>query len=201
MSPRHILAKELKALHKTYQPVILANIVDGVSMKVIASLPQCKAVATGNCAVAEAAGHLRRAVKVDARDGCGAQLASIAKELIETGVFGINLDDVDSETKKLHSKAEASNRIQEALQATKDSIVPHLAINTRCDVLLNGGKLDGTIERGKTYLLGLPLFSLGGSAPGRITQRVQADGRLNASKTSDGLAVAALSHRCFADQR
>ncbi|KAJ5987982.1 hypothetical protein N7481_003192 [Penicillium waksmanii] len=192
---QNTLAKRFKDLHKPGDPVILANVYDGASAKLIASLPQSKAIATASFAVAEAAGmsddtlsreELLRAARniatsiqpfdkpltVDARDGYGAQLTSTVKELIKIGVVGINLEDFDNEAKKLYTQSEAVDRIKQALQATADSGVPEFVINARCDALLHDGTLDEVITRGRAYLAAgaTTVFVWGGRPRGGITR-------------------------------
>ncbi|KAJ5414178.1 hypothetical protein N7509_000805 [Penicillium cosmopolitanum] len=220
---QNTLAKRFKDLHKPGDPVILANVYDGASAKLIASLPQSKAIATASFAVAEAAGmsddtlsreELLRAARniatsihpfgkpltVDARDGYGEQLASTVKELIEIGVVGINLEDFDNDAKKLYTQSEAVDRIKQALQAAAESGVPEFVINARCDALLHDGSLDEVIARGRAYLAAgaTTVFVWGGRPRGitrdEVVKLVEAfDGRLNVSKTKDGLTPATLA--------
>lgn len=222
-SQQNTLAQQFKALHKPKEPLILANVYDGVSAKIVASLPQSKAIATASYAVAEAAGtsddklgrdELLRAARniansiqtfqkpltVDARDGYGAQLTSTVKELVEIGVVGINLEDFDNDAKELYSESEAADRVREALEAAKNSGVPDFVINARCDALLHGGSLEEVISRGTAYLAAgaTTVFVWGGRARGitrdEVVKLVEAfDGRLNVSKSKDGLSPATLA--------
>lgn len=194
-SQQNTIAQQFKALHKPQEPLILANVYDGVSAKIVASLPQSKAIATASYAVAEAAGtsddklsrdELLRAARniansvqtfqkpltVDARDGYGEQLTSTVKELVEIGVVGINLEDFDNDAKELYSESEAVDRVREALEAAKSSGVPDFVINARCDALLHGGSLEEVISRGRAYLAAgaTTVFVWGGRARGGITR-------------------------------
>lgn len=188
-------AKRFKDLHKPGYPVILANVYDGASAKLIASLSESKAIATASYAVAEAAGmsddtltrdELLRAARnvataiqpfdkpltVDARDGYGEQLVSTVKELIEIEVVGINLEDFDNDAKKLYTQSEAVDRIKRALQAAADCGVPDFVINARCDALLYDEDLDEVITRGRAYLAAgaTTVFVWGGRARGGISR-------------------------------
>ena len=53
---QNTLAKSFKDLHVPHEPVILANVYDGVSAKIVSSLPEAKAIATASYGVAQAAG-------------------------------------------------------------------------------------------------------------------------------------------------
>ena len=192
---QNTLAKQFKDLHVPSNPIILANVYDGASAKLVASLPQSKAIATGSYAVAEAAGtsddklsseDLLRAsrnistairgfnkpITVDVRDGYGSQLASMVKELIEIGVVGVNLEDFDNETKTMYSQEEAVSRIKETIDTAKNLGVPDFVVNARCDVVLKGGELDEVIKRGQAYLAAgaTTVFVFGGPKRGGITR-------------------------------
>ncbi|KAJ5589857.1 hypothetical protein N7450_003829 [Penicillium hetheringtonii] len=192
---QNTLAKQFKDLHIPSRPIILANVYDGASAKLVASLPQSKAIATASYAVAEAAGTtddklssedllrasrniaksiegLNKPLTVDVRDGYGEKLASIVKELIEIGVVGVNLEDFDNQTKTMYSQEQAVNRIKEVLDTAKSLGVPDFVINARCDVVLKGGQLDEVIKRGQAYLAAgaTTVFVFGGPIRGGITR-------------------------------
>jgi 2-methylisocitrate lyase-like PEP mutase family enzyme len=192
---RNTLAKHLKSLHQPGNPIVLANVYDGASARVVASLPTAKAIATASYAVAEAAGlkdetltreELVRSAKaiaasirdfgkpltVDIRDGYGRMLETTVKELIAAGVVGVNLEDFDNDAKKMYSESEAATRIKTILETAKAAGVPDFVINARCDTLVNNGELDEVIERGKAYLQAgaTTVFVWGGSTRGGITR-------------------------------
>ncbi|EED22629.1 carboxyphosphonoenolpyruvate phosphonomutase-like protein [Talaromyces stipitatus ATCC 10500] len=175
--------------------IVLANIYDGASARIVASLPQSHVIATAIYTVAEAAGikdetlsreelvrstkaiaasiqNFNKALTVDIRDGYGKMLEITVKELIHAGVVGVNLEDFDNDAKKMYSKSEAADRIRTVLQLVKAAGVPDFVVNARCDTLVNNGESDEVIQRGKAYLQAgtTTVFVWGGSTRGGITR-------------------------------
>lgn len=194
-STQNALAKTFKSLHKPGNPIILANVYDAASARVVASLPAAKAIATASHAVAEAAGmkdetltqeELVRSAKViaasirssnkpltvDIRDGYGSMLETTVKELVEAGVVGVNLEDFDNDANKMYSISDAADRIKTVLEVVKAAGVPDFVVNARCDTLAKNGKIDEVIQRGKAYLQAgaTTVFVWGGSSRGGITR-------------------------------
>jgi 2-methylisocitrate lyase-like PEP mutase family enzyme len=202
------LARTLKALHQPGNPLILANAYDILSARAVASLPSSKALATASYAVAAARGitdedldldanlaaipdiaavatQFNKPLTVDIQDGYGDSLEKAITALIEYGVVGVNLEDCDKNG-KLYSIEEAVYRIKRTLVVAKHKRVPDFVVNARCDVLVQGGKLDEVLDRGKRYLAAgaTTVFVWGGSSRGVSSQEVQTmvkefDGRLN----------------------
>jgi 2-methylisocitrate lyase-like PEP mutase family enzyme len=121
---------------------------------------------------------------------------------VDLGVAGVNLEDCDKDTSKMHSKAEAVSRIKRALSTARQHGMPDFVVNARCDTLIHGGELSEVIERGKAYLDAgaTTVFVWGGSKRGvsraEVAEMVKAfDGRLNVSMklSPDGLKVKALA--------
>jgi 2-methylisocitrate lyase-like PEP mutase family enzyme len=211
MSATNSFAKELKALHKPGQPLVLANVYDILSAEAVAALPSCKALATASYAVARASGttdddmpmetnlHTARAIAhiaqkfgkpltVDIQDAYGEQLEATIKQLIEAGVSGINLEDCDKETHSMHTPQTAVERIRRVLAVAKSEGVPDFVVNARCDTLVKGGELSEVFTRGKLYLEAgaTTVFVWGGSNRGVSRAEVERmvkefDGRLNVS--------------------
>ena len=168
------LAHHFRSLHVPGKPLILANVYDAASAKVIISNPNAKAVATASYAIAATYGvddddmtleqNLAAIAKiasvvvpsglpltVDIQDGYD-DVASTVREIVRLGAVGCNLEDVDCKAAKLRSMDDGVRRIELALEAAAEANVPHFAVNARTDVLAFGGKLDEAIERGKAYL-------------------------------------------------
>ncbi|KAN0102175.1 Phosphoenolpyruvate phosphomutase domain containing protein [Hyaloscypha variabilis] len=207
MSPE-TLARTLKALHQPGNPLILANVYDILSARAVASLPSSKALATASYAVAAARGitdedldldnnlaaipdiaavatQFNKPLTVDIQDGYGDSLEKAITALIDYGVVGVNLEDCDKNG-KLYSVEEAVDRIKRTLVVAKHKNVPDFVVNARCDVLVQGGKLDEILDRGKRYLAAgaTTVFVWGGSSRGVTSQEVKTmvkefDGRLN----------------------
>lgn len=218
------IAKSFKALHKPGSPVVLTNVYDLLSAQAVAELPSSTALATASYAVARAAGtdddsmdletnlaavkliakaanDANKPLTVDIQDAYGSRLEEAINKLIDLGVVGVNLEDVDKDTQKLYSLEGAADRVRRVLAVAKDRDVPDFVVNARCDVLVHGGTLEETIERGKAYLAAgaTTVFVWGGSTRGGTKrEEIEAltaafDGRLNVSlKLADGLTIAEL---------
>ncbi|KAH8911979.1 Phosphoenolpyruvate/pyruvate domain-containing protein [Coniochaeta sp. PMI_546] len=206
---QNALAQSFKALHKPHSPIILANVYDGASARVVASLPAAKAVATASYAVAAAVGvkdndltleanlratrniasamrEFNKPLTVDFQDGYGEQLEDGTAELVRAGVVGINLEDYDNAANKPYSTSEAAERIRKVLEKARSLGVPDFVVNARCDTLVHGGDMSEVIARGQAYLAAgaTTVFVWGG--PGRGVSRAEVvrlveafDGRLN----------------------
>jgi 2-methylisocitrate lyase-like PEP mutase family enzyme len=191
------LAKTLKALHQPGNPLILANVYDILSTQAVASLPSSKALATASYAVAAARGttdadldletnlaaiadiaavakQFNKPLTVDIQDGYGDSLEMAITELIDFGVVGVNLEDCGKDG-KLYSIETAVERIKRTLLVAKNKRVPDFVVNARCDVLVQGGKLDEVLDRGKQYLAAgaTTVFVWGGASRGVSSQEIQ----------------------------
>jgi 2-methylisocitrate lyase-like PEP mutase family enzyme len=218
------LAVTLRGLHRPGRPLVLANVYDILSAQAVAPLPSCTALATASYAVARAAGtedddmtfeqnitaahgigkvaaQYNKPLTVDLQDGYGDRLIESVKACIDAGVVGINLEDCDKDTQKMHSIDIAVQRIKTGLKTAKALGVPDFVINARCDTLIHGGEMDEVIERGKAYLNAgaANVFVWGGSSRGVSRAEVERmvkefKGRLNvALKWDGGLTVKELS--------
>ena len=174
VSTQKNLAHHFHSLHVPGKPLVLANVYDAATAKIIISNPHAKAVATASYAIAATYGiddddmtleqNLAAIEKiasvvlpsglpltVDTQDGYE-DVAKTVREVIRLGAVGCNLEDVDCRTGKLRSMDDAVSRIKLALQAATEAGVPHFAVNARTDVLAYSGKVEEAIERGKAYL-------------------------------------------------
>lgn len=175
MSNLNEKAKRLRALCKPGDPLVLTNVYDGASARIVANHPATKAVATASFAVAACIGvddndllfednlaGIRTIASVvnktdlpltaDLQDGYD-DIASTIRQAIELGVVGANIEDVDVKgTGRLRDINDAVSRIKAALKAAADAGVPDFCLNARTDTLLCGGTISEAIERGKAYL-------------------------------------------------
>jgi 2-methylisocitrate lyase-like PEP mutase family enzyme len=177
-SDLNTLAQKLKSLHVSRQPILLANVWDGASAAKIAIHPSTKALATASYAVAatqgvddndmtleqnlqgirNAAAGLRKAgnqtfipLSADIQDGYS-DPADTIRRVIELGVVGCNIEDVDNTKHELRSVEDAVQRIRTVANAAKEIGVPDFVINARTDVLGYGGDISSVIERGNKFL-------------------------------------------------
>jgi 2-methylisocitrate lyase-like PEP mutase family enzyme len=171
------LAARLASLHKPGDPVVLANVYDGATAKVIISDARAKAVATASYAIAETHGvddddltqeqNLQaiatiasvvvpsgKPLTVDLQDGYEDVGASI-RAIIDLGAVGCNLEDVDCKAQpraKLRDVEDAVARVKAARAAATEMGVPNFALNARTDTLLFGGTIEDAIARGRRFL-------------------------------------------------
>jgi 2-methylisocitrate lyase-like PEP mutase family enzyme len=218
-------AKAFKALHIPGKPLLLANVYDTTSARVIASLPDCKALATAsyavattngfqdsdlpletNLAVVRAIAPIARAagkpLTVDLQDGYGDRLEEAVRAIIDVGVVGINLEDSDQASAAMMEDDVAVSRVRRALAAAAAAGVPDFVVNARADSHLRGAPLEESIRRGKLYLEAgattVFIFTTGTFTPENISLMAkELGGRVNigARLPSPGSAVKPLSTR------
>lgn len=236
MSHSHLnpLAKRLRSLHVPGNPLVLTNIYSPDSATIVASIPATKALATASYAVAAVSGtadasltlseNLRAigpigeiAIKhslpltVDLQDGYE-DLAESVKRVIEKGVVGANIEDLQRDTGGVRKLDVAVERIKLALRTAEGLGVPDFCVNARSDILgTEGGTISNAIERGKAFLeAGATTVFIWGGGGGRglrdheIKELVKAfggklsvmmslkDGMLNAGDLAD-MGVARIS--------
>ena len=147
-------ANLLKSLHKKGEPLILFNIWDAGSAKVLEEIG-AKAIATGSWSVAAAHGfsdgenlpldaavaNVKRIVAsvevpvtIDLEGGYGKEQESVA-QIIQAGAVGINFEDQIVRGEGLYSIQDQSARIR-AIRETAESLSVPLFINARTDVFL-----------------------------------------------------------------
>ncbi|KAK8860071.1 Phosphoenolpyruvate/pyruvate domain-containing protein [Apiospora arundinis] len=169
-------AQTLKALvTRKGHPLVLTNVYDRLSAQIVAELPKTEALATASYAIAQAAGlsdedldfetnmaavkaispvakQYGKPLTVDMQDGYGDKLEENVGRLIDLGVAGVNLEDVEMATGKIYPIATAVQRIRRLVSTAASLGVPDFVVNARCDVLALGGELDEVLDRGKQYL-------------------------------------------------
>jgi 2-methylisocitrate lyase-like PEP mutase family enzyme len=167
-------AELLRSLHVPGDPLILTNVWDAVTARIVAGVPGVAVIASASHSVSYAHGvpdgegltldqSLTAAreivdavdlpVTIDfekgyAPDGAGVE-ANVGR-LIATGAVGLNLEDsVDGGG--LFPVDVAAARVAAARAAADFSGVP-LVINARVDALVRGGSWDDMVERANAYL-------------------------------------------------
>ncbi|WP_067460631.1 isocitrate lyase/PEP mutase family protein [Actinomadura macra] len=161
-------AKRLRELHKPGDPLLLPNVWDAGSAKIVqeAGFP---ALATASAAVAAmlgyadhegapaeemfaAAGRVIRVatvpVTVDAEAGYGLQPAELVERLLAIGAAGCNLEDTYA------GELAAPETQAEFIAAVRDAAGDALVINARADTFVarTAEPVDGAIARGRLYL-------------------------------------------------
>lgn len=159
-------AEALLAAHRPGDPLVLVNVWDAWSARVVAESPGCEAIATASHSIAAAHGYsdgeqipaaemieairliasvVDLPVTADLESGYGDAGATVAAA-IEAGAVGGNLEDHLRPADE-HAMAVASAR------AAGDAAGIHFVINARTDeYLLGEKKLDRAIAAGRTYL-------------------------------------------------
>jgi 2-methylisocitrate lyase-like PEP mutase family enzyme len=171
------LAARLTSLHVPGDPVVMANVYDGATAKLVIANSHVKAVATASFAIAATHGlddndltlaqncqavatiasvviPSGKPLTVDLQDGYE-DVAHSIRTIISLGAVGCNLEDVDCKAKPssaLRNVEDAVSRVKTARQAAVEMGVPSFALNARTDALLYGGTVEEAIARGKRYL-------------------------------------------------
>ncbi len=168
-------AATLRALHRPGTPLVLPNVWDAATARVVADAG-FPAVATGSAAVAaslgypdgEAApademfaaiGRIARAVALpvtaDVERGYGWPPAELVRRLAATGAVGCNIEDSDPGTGRLVDADEQADFLA-AVRAAADRAGVDLVINARIDTFHHGEgddrqRLEEAVRRGRRY--------------------------------------------------
>lgn len=166
----HEKAQRLKRLHEAPEILRLVNVWDVASAKVVAALPQTKALATAGHSIAASHGYpdgqipLELALAALERIVAATDLPVTAdldagfddagetiRRAIGVGVVGANVED------RLEPLSQSVAKVRAAVAAAEAEGVA-FQLNARTDALLRGGdrplsaSLDDAIERGRAYL-------------------------------------------------
>jgi 2-methylisocitrate lyase-like PEP mutase family enzyme len=166
----------LSSLHVPGTPLIVTNVWDAVTARIVAGAPGVKALATASHAVSFAHGvddgegltveqaletarivssAVELPVSVDFEKGYAADAAGVeanVARLIEAGAAGINIEDSIGAPKAPTFPIDvATERVAAARRAAVTTGVP-LVINARVDTLAGGGEWDDAIARANSYL-------------------------------------------------
>jgi 2-methylisocitrate lyase-like PEP mutase family enzyme len=167
-------AELLRSLHTPGHPLIVTNVWDAVTARIVAGVPGVRAIASASHSVSFAHGvpdggglSIEKAlaaaqvivdavelpVTIDFEKGYSVDAVGVETNvgrLIETGAVGLNLEDsVDAAA--LFPIGEAADRVSAARSAAVSSRVP-LVINARVDSLVRGGDWDDMVARANSYL-------------------------------------------------
>ncbi|MCP2306962.1 isocitrate lyase/PEP mutase family protein [Kitasatospora paracochleata] len=177
MTTQQSKADLLHSLHRAGDPLVLANVWDGASARLVAGAG-AKAIATASASVSwtlgsKDGGHLDREralaqaalvvrmvdlpVTADLESGYADTPAGVGgtiAELLATGAVGVNLED--SQAGGLRPLADAAERIA-AARAAADAAGVRLFVNARTDVFLHGPggaeeRLEQTLTRARAFV-------------------------------------------------
>ena len=169
-------AELLRSLHVPGTPLIVTNVWDAITAKIVAGAPGVKALATASHAVSFAHGvhdgegltveqaiaaagvivsSVGIPVSIDFEKGYSSDAAGVQRNvesLIVVGAAGINIEDSVGQAKApLFDLDTAVSRVAAARAAGDATGVP-IVINARVDTLAGGGHWDDAITRANAYL-------------------------------------------------
>ncbi|HEY4097006.1 MAG TPA: isocitrate lyase/phosphoenolpyruvate mutase family protein [Baekduia sp.] len=215
-------AELLNALHVPGTPLVVTNVWDAMSAKVVAEVPGVQAIASASYSVsavrgvpdgegltvddALAAARLITGVtdlpvSIDFEKGYASDAEGVRRNvrrlIEEAGAVGINLEDsVGPALAPQHDIATAAARVAAARAAGEDTGVP-IVINARVDTFAGGGPWDEAVERANAYLAAGAdiIFFLGLSAQEEHVVRAldEVDGRISVSGNPRAVPLARLA--------
>ncbi|MEW2357609.1 isocitrate lyase/phosphoenolpyruvate mutase family protein [Spirillospora sp. NPDC029432] len=173
MTDHNAKAARLRELHRPGEPLILPNVWDAASAKILDEAGH-PAMATASAAIAAmlgyddhegapaeemfaAAGRVIRAVgvpvSVDAEAGYGLPAAELVERLAAIGAAGCNLEDTDHKGGGLVAASAQAERIA-AVRAAAEEAGTDLVVNARVDTFVAGrpDPIPEAIERARLYL-------------------------------------------------
>ncbi|EPR77536.1 putative carboxyvinyl-carboxyphosphonate phosphorylmutase [Leifsonia rubra CMS 76R] len=169
-------AELLRSLHVPGSPLIVSNVWDAITARIVADAPGVQALATASHSISFAHGvadgeglsvdqaisvasticsAVEIPVSVDFEKGYSADAAGVqanVERLIAAGAAGLNIEDSSGPAKApLFDIEHASARVAAARAAAEATGVP-IVINARVDVLAGGGEWDDMVARANAYL-------------------------------------------------
>jgi 2-methylisocitrate lyase-like PEP mutase family enzyme len=211
-------AKLLLSLHVPGDPLIVTNVWDAVTARLVAGVPGVAAIASASHSVSHAHGvpdgegmtvdqaltaareiveAVELPVTIDFEKGYAADAAGVEANvgrLIATGAVGLNLEDsVDGSS--LFPIEVAAARVAAARTAAEFSGVP-LVINARVDALVRGGSWNDMTVRANAYLAagGDCTFVLGLYTEDDVKRALDAiDGRVSVISGATSIPLARLA--------
>lgn len=186
-------AEALKALHEAPEILRVVNVWDAISAKVVADLPDTKAIATAGHSIAASHGYADGGMSLDVALAAAKTVvdavdlpvtadlddgyedpAETIRRAIGLGVVGANVED------RLRPFDESVARVAAIMAAAEKEGVA-FQLNARTDAIARGGdrpideSIADAIARGRAFLdAGAPLvFVPGGHAPGVVERLVE----------------------------
>jgi 2-methylisocitrate lyase-like PEP mutase family enzyme len=169
-------AELLRSLHVPGDPLIVTNVWDAVTARIVAAAPGVKALATASHAISFAHGvpdgegltldqalaaasvvvnAVEIPVSVDFEKGYAPDVAalehSIAR-LIATGAAGLNIEDSVGPARAPLFPIDVATARVAAVRSVAHTVGVPLVINARVDTLAGGGEWDDMVTRANSYL-------------------------------------------------
>lgn len=164
-------ARTLRDLHSAPGILQLVNVWDAITAKVVADLPETKALATAGHSIAASYGYPDGEVPLDLMFAMVARITAVTdlpvsvdlddgrenpsetvRGAIEAGGVGANVED------RLKPLAESVDVVRDVMAAAAGAGVPDFVLNARTDAFLRGGdrstaeSVKDAVERGRAYL-------------------------------------------------
>jgi len=214
-------AELLNSLHVPGTPLVVTNVWDAMTAKVVAAAPGVKALATASHSISNVrglpdgegitvdeaiiaariiAGAVDLPVSVDFEKGYSPDAAGVTRNvrrlIEESGAVGINIEDSVGAPKAPQFDIEtAAARVAAARAAGDASGIP-LVINARVDTLGGGGDWDEAVARANAYLnAGADvIFFLGLGDEDKVKRAIeQVNGRISVIGQPGGVPLARLA--------
>jgi 2-methylisocitrate lyase-like PEP mutase family enzyme len=204
-------AELLRSLYQAPEIVRVVNVWDAISTKVVADLPETKAIATAGHSIAAMYGYADGSMPLDLAlagvqtilkatelpvtadlDDGYAEPGETIRRAIAIGAVGANVED------RLKPLGESVARVKAIIAAAEAEGVP-FQLNARTDAIVRGespldGRLTDAIERGKAFLdEGAALVFIPGLTDRESVERVGLPGALTAAEYEE-LGVARISY-------
>ena len=177
MTDQHAKAVLLNSLHEPGTPLIVTNVWDAITAKVVSEAPGVVALASASHSVSNVrgledgggldvdeaiaaakiiVGAVDLPVTIDFEKGYASDAAGVRENvrrlIVESGAVGINLEDsVGAAKAPQFPIEEAAARVAAARAGAEDAGIP-LVINARVDTLAGGGDWDDAVARANAYL-------------------------------------------------
>lgn len=208
MSPTQLQkAERLNSLHVPGEPLIVVNVWDAITAKIVSEAPGVTALATASHSISNArglpdgegitvdeaihaasiiAGAVDLPVSADFEKGYAPDTAGVARNvhrlIDESGIVGINIEDSIGAPKAPQYDIEtAAERVAAARTGAEASGIP-IVINARVDTLAGGGDWEEAVARANAYLLAGAdvIFFLGLNDEDKVKRAVaQVNGRIS----------------------
>jgi len=215
-------ARRLRELHRPGDPLVLVNVWDAASARVVAAAPGTAALATASWSIAAARGSadgerlplgemldgiarvaaaVDLPVTADLERGYGATPADVGASVtraLEAGAVGCNIEDGLPEwgpAGPLRPLEEQLERLRAVREAGERAGVP-LVLNARTDALAEGLPVREAVRRGRAFLdAGADcVFALGAETVPVVEELVEAlDGRVSVLATAGGPSLPELA--------
>ncbi|HEX4444587.1 MAG TPA: isocitrate lyase/phosphoenolpyruvate mutase family protein [Galbitalea sp.] len=167
-------ANLFRSLHVPGDPLILCNVWDAVTARIVAGVPGVKAIASASHSVSyahgvpdgeglsidqaleaarEIVGAVELPVTIDFERAYAKDVAHVranVARLLETGAVGLNIEDSSSSSKMVPVML-AAERVAVTRAAAEDAGIP-LVINARVDSLVRGAQWSDMLMRANAYL-------------------------------------------------